>query len=171
MAITAADHIRVLGPTFGTHTPLMHLTRATSVAFKRGDTVAIASGVAAASASPVVTATFGGFVNTKETASVGSTCQITPARPGIRFMGKINTSSSSSQLKQAHLLAKAAIKKYTSSSANVYTVDPNFSSSNSKSKCVIITRLIDAVSTVNGWVEFEITNNMKPQDNASNTLF
>jgi hypothetical protein len=156
MAITAADKVRILGPAVGGRTPIVHLLRATSVAVKRGDAIAIASGKGAAAASTVVATTFGGFAADPETASSGTSLTIVPARPGIRFMAKINTASSSSKLLQKHMLAKAAIKKYTSSSVNVFTLDPNLSSSSGKSFVAIITRLVSAVSTVNGWAEFEI---------------
>jgi len=159
MAITAADYIQIMGPSVGARTPFMHATRDTSIAFKRGDPAAVASGKATnASASHVVANTFAGFAANPETASTGTTCQIVPARPGLRFKAKINTASSSSKLLQTHWLARAALKRYTSSSANVWTVDPNLSSSSSTFKVALITRLIDAASTVNGWVECEIAS-------------
>ena len=158
MAITAADKVRILGPKGGGHTPIVHLTRSTSVAVKRGDAIAIASGKGALAASNVVAKTLAGFAADPETASSGTGLTVIPARPGVRFMAKINTSSSSSKLLQAHLLAKAAIKKYTSSSVNVWTLDPNLNSSSGKFQIALITRLVSAVSTVNGWAEFEISS-------------
>lgn len=162
MAITAKDYLRVLGPSHGARQMPKAITRATSVAFKVGDPVAVASGAGAnASASHVVAATLCGFAARKETASSGTGLQIMEARQGTRIMGKINTASSSSKLLQKHLYARAGIKRYTSSSVNVWTVDPNLSSSSGKFQLAVITDLVDAVSTVNGRVIFEIASELK----------
>jgi len=156
MAITAADNIRILGPVFGTHTPRHDLLRSTSVAFKRGDPVAISSGNgAAASSSGVILSTLGGFAENPETASSGTGLQIIPAMPGIRFMAKLQNSASSSKIKTKHRFKRFGLKKYTSSSASVWVLDSTLAT---QLRGFIVTDLEDAASTVNGRLIFQVAS-------------
>ena len=154
MAITSADYIRVVGPEIGGHTPIYTGVRNTSVAVKRGDPLALASGKCAiGSASGVVKSTVVGVAADPETASSGTAVTYVPAIPGVKFRGKIYSSTASSaKVLQKWYGAKVGLKKYTSSSANVYVVNVDESSANNQ--CVVIRRFIDALSTTNGWVEF-----------------